>query len=68
MRGSGLAHRLMERSVQTIMENWNPEKIRLQAQSHLAEFYRKHGFEVVSEPYEDDGIPHVDMIFDCNGK
>ncbi|WP_342514245.1 GNAT family N-acetyltransferase [Sporosarcina sp. FSL K6-1522] len=61
-RGTGLAHTLMEQSVRYINTQWQPAKIRLQAQSHLARFYGKHGFEIVSDPYEDDGIPHVDMI------
>ena len=61
-RGTGLAHTLMEQSVQYINAQWQPRKIRLQAQSHLAGFYGKHGFEIVSDLYEDDGIPHVDMI------
>ena len=26
-RGMGLAHTLMEHSVQTVIENWNPDKI-----------------------------------------
>ncbi|MEK5068286.1 GNAT family N-acetyltransferase [Sporosarcina sp. FSL K6-1508] len=61
-RGTGLAHMLMERSVDFMKSHWKPEKIRLQAQHHLVGFYGKHGFEAVSEPYADDGIPHVDMI------
>lgn len=61
-RGSGLAHELMEKCLNYITDEWSPEKIRLQAQSHLASFYGKHGFEAVSKPYDDGGIPHIDMI------
>ena len=50
-RGMGLAHTLMEYSVQTVRENWNHDKIHLQAQSHLAKFYTKHGFEIMSVVY-----------------
>jgi ElaA protein len=64
-RGTGLAHTLMECSVRYIMENWRPKEIRLQAQTHLSGFYGKHGFEAISEPYDEDGIPHVDMILTC---
>ncbi|MFJ7935015.1 GNAT family N-acetyltransferase [Sporosarcina sp. NPDC096371] len=61
-RGTGVAHSLMKRSIHYILSQWRPDKIHLQAQTHLAEFYTGHGFEVVSEPYDDDGIPHIDMI------
>jgi len=61
-RGTGLAHILMERSVELAKNYWKPERIRLQAQHHLVGFYEKHGFNAITEPYEDGGIPHVDMI------
>lgn len=63
LRGTGLANKLMEYAVQYVLTEWQPEKIRLQAQTQLADFYRKHGFEVISEPYLEDKIPHVDMIY-----
>jgi predicted GNAT family N-acyltransferase len=33
----------------------------LSAQTHAVEFYRRHGYAVVSGEYLDCGIPHVDM-------
>lgn len=62
LRGTGLAHKLMERNVQYIIKQWQAERMYLQAQHHLAGFYEKHGFHAVSDPYEEDGIPHVDML------
>lgn len=35
---------------------------RLTAQTHAAEFYRRLGFEEVSEEFIEAGIPHVEMI------
>ena len=32
--------------------------IELSAQTHAIAFYRRYGFEVVSEEYLDAGIPH----------
>lgn len=61
-RGTGLAHILMERSINFIKTHWKPGNIHLQAQHHLVGFYGNHGFNAVSEPYDDGGIPHVDMI------
>ncbi|MER2088309.1 MAG: GNAT family N-acetyltransferase [Sporosarcina sp.] len=67
-RGFGLAHELMKRCILHITKEWMPGKIRLQAQEHLAGFYGKHGFKAVSEPYADDGIPHVDMFLTIEEK
>ena len=68
LRGTGLANKLMEHAVHYIVEEWQPEKIRLQAQTHLANFYGKHGFKAISEPYLEDGIPHVDMFYHNTAK
>ncbi|WP_059102528.1 GNAT family N-acetyltransferase [Shouchella shacheensis] len=35
---------------------------KLNAQTHAARFYTKLGYEVVSEPFLDAGIPHVTMV------
>lgn len=35
--------------------------LKLSAQCHAYGFYRKNGFLATSTPYEDAGIPHVDM-------
>ncbi len=61
-RGTGLAHILMERSVELAKNYWKPERIRLQGQPHLVGFFEKHGCYAISEPYDDGVIPHVDMI------
>ncbi|MEQ6377926.1 GNAT family N-acetyltransferase [Bacillaceae bacterium S4-13-56] len=62
-RGRGYGHQLMEKSVEFLTKEWNETVIKLQAQEHLRNFYGAHGFEVISEPYMDDGIPHVDMLY-----
>ncbi|MBB6454098.1 ElaA protein [Salirhabdus euzebyi] len=61
-RGKGYAIQLMERAVNIMMKEWNEKTIKLQAQAHLSNFYAQFGFEVKSDEYMDDGIPHVDMI------
>jgi ElaA protein len=62
-RKQGLAHQLMSKAVSIMKNEWDEPVIKLQAQSHLQHFYSQYGFEVVSEEYMDDGIPHVDMLF-----
>lgn len=36
--------------------------IKIGAQVYLQRFYESLGFEAASDPYDEDGIPHLDMI------
>lgn len=60
-RGTGLGHQLITQSVREIKRVWPESEIEIGAQSHLAGFYRQHGFVPSSEEYLEDGIPHIDM-------
>ncbi|WP_142827285.1 GNAT family N-acetyltransferase [Planococcus soli] len=60
-RGRGLAKELLEKSIEYIFKEWNAPSIQLQGQVYLQEFYQSFGFEPVSDSYDEDGIPHVDM-------
>ena len=35
---------------------------RISAQAHLAKFYAEFGYAPVGEPYEEDKIPHLEML------
>jgi ElaA protein len=56
-RGTGLGRELMRRGI-AICDG----PIRIGAQAHLERFYRELGFETVSGPYDEDGIPHIEML------
>lgn len=60
-RSRGLAKELLTRSIDYIFSEWEPEEIQLQGQVYLQKFYESFGFVPVSEAYDEDGIPHVDM-------
>ncbi|MFI2810655.1 MULTISPECIES: GNAT family N-acetyltransferase [Microbulbifer] len=61
-RGTGLGRELVRRAV-LLSDDVHPgAAIRISAQLHLAGFYRDFGFEQVSEPYDEDGIPHIEML------
>lgn len=66
-RGSGLAKQLLERSIDYILTDWKAPEIQLQGQVYLQGFYQSFGFRPVSDSYDEDGIPHVDMKL-TNGK
>jgi ElaA protein len=56
-RGAGLARRLMEAALSRV----GGRACILDAQAHLAEFYRGLGFAVAGPEFLEDGIPHVPM-------
>lgn len=37
--------------------------IRIGAQQYLRKFYEQLGFVVDGDPYLEDGIPHIEMIY-----
>lgn len=60
-RGRGLARELMDKSIDFIFNEWQTEEIRLQGQVYLQKFYQSFGFNPISDVYDEDGIPHLDM-------
>ncbi|CAM5256451.1 GNAT family acetyltransferase [Bacillus safensis FO-36b] [Bacillus safensis subsp. safensis] len=36
--------------------------VKVQAQAYLKSFYESFGFKAVSDVYDEDGIPHLDMV------
>jgi len=63
-RGKGLGHELMK-SLMAYMANNHPLKsIIISAQSHLEKFYASFGFSSTGKAYLEDGIPHIEMLFE----
>ena len=60
-RGGQRGRRVMELAIAAIEEAEGRVPISLAAQAHLAKFYGSLGFATISPPYDEDGIPHVDM-------
>lgn len=60
-RGVGLGGKILHQAVQWIRENCDASGIYLEAQQYAIGFYAKEGFQVVSDPFLEDGIPHVQM-------
>jgi ElaA protein len=61
-RGTGLGRELLTVAVAQTVAAWPGLGIRISAQSHLEAFYQGFGFEIVSERYLEDGIPHTEML------
>ncbi|RZJ08010.1 MAG: GNAT family N-acetyltransferase [Rubrivivax sp.] len=60
-RGSGMGHVLMREAGARCTALWPGLPITLHAQARLEAFYQVHGYATVSEPYIEDGIPHIEM-------
>ena len=60
-RKQQLGHRLLRQSILQCERLWPNQPITIGAQYHLRTFYQQHGFEIISAPYDEDGILHVDM-------
>jgi len=61
-RGSGAGRELMGESIARLEKLWPGRPIRIGAQQYLEKFYGSFGFRRTSEPYDEDGIMHIEMV------
>lgn len=61
-RGLGLGKKLMEASIAGCEEKFGKAPIKISAQYHLSKFYQSLGFAEQGEVYDEDGIPHIEML------
>jgi ElaA protein len=57
-------HELMNICMQFIKKEYPFENCRISAQSHLENYYGKHGFVATGKKYLEDGIPHSEMFYE----
>lgn len=62
VRGTGVGRALMAEGLRRTEMLMPDQRIKIAAQQRLVDFYIGFGFTVVSAPYDEDGIIHVDMI------
>lgn len=61
-RGSGAGKQLIAEAIHRAEALHPGHRIRIGAQAHLEKFYGSFGFKAVGEPYDEDGIPHLEML------
>ena len=66
-RGKNIGAEIIRFMIQHIRHTTDAKSIRLGAQIHACEFYRRLGFGVIGSEYLDAGIPHVDMTLQISG-
>ena len=66
-RRKGLGTRILAEGIRLARERFGAEQIYLEAQVYAKGLYEKQGFRTISEPFLEDGIPHVKMLLDLTG-
>lgn len=63
-RGEGLGEKLVHAGIQAGFDAFGKGPIRIDAQTYTKGFYEKFGFIQVSDEYDEDGIPHIQMLLE----
>ena len=61
-RRKGLGRELMAEALRRAQLLWPGQPLRIGAQQYLERFYGEFGFTKCSEPYDEDGIMHIEML------
>ncbi|AOR22257.1 GNAT family N-acetyltransferase [Clostridium taeniosporum] len=60
-RRQGIASKLVKKAVECIKKEFKEEHIVLSSQLYAKDLYKRHGFKVISDIYNQVDIPHVKM-------
>lgn len=63
IRNQGYGKELMQIALDHTKSLYPGKEIYLSAQQHLQAYYQKFAFQRCSQPYDEDGIMHVDMRY-----
>jgi ElaA protein len=61
-RGKGYARLMMDEALRLAGALYPASDIEIGAQTYLEPFYRSFGFIPSTSPYDDFGVPHIDMV------
>jgi ElaA protein len=61
-RGTGLGRALVAEGIRRVESLYGPSPIRIGAQRYLLRFYESFGFARTGYDYDEDGIPHSEML------
>ena len=67
-RGGGLGRALMVQGISGCRHYYPGDSLFVSAQAYLEKFYLELGFETISPVYDEDGIPHLDMVLRSNSE
>jgi ElaA protein len=61
-RRNGVGKALMQQAIQQCYDLFKKQPIKIGAQLYLKHFYESFGFVQSGDVYDEDGIPHIEMI------
>ncbi|MFD2327270.1 GNAT family N-acetyltransferase [Mucilaginibacter galii] len=61
-RGKGIGRKVMELAMQNCLDLFSTKTIRIGAQTYATAFYESLGFVAEGDPYDEDGIEHIEMV------
>ena len=64
-RGRQLGKELVLRGISYNLRTWPESDICISAQAYLKNFYKGLGFVAQGDEYDEDGIPHLQMLYPC---
>lgn len=62
-RGRDLGRELVRRGIRHNLERWPNNDIRINAQAYLQAFYAELGFVAEGDVFDEDDIPHIQMVY-----
>ncbi len=65
-RGTGLGREVVREGIDQLQRQYGVSPIRIGAQRYLLEFYGRFGFRATGTEYDEDGIPHSEMLRECD--
>lgn len=66
-RGRGLGREVVARGLARLDADFPAAPVRISAQHYLQRFYEGFGFHAEGEVYDEDGIPHIEMVRAARG-
>ncbi|MCY1015619.1 GNAT family N-acetyltransferase [Pyxidicoccus sp. MSG2] len=61
-RGRGLGREVVARGLSRLDSDFPAADVRISAQHYLQRFYEGFGFHAEGDVYDEDGIPHIEMV------
>ena len=62
-RKKGLSKEMIQKAIDFIRQNLEEKEIKISAQVYLQNFYGNFGFKPTSDTYLEDGIEHIEMLY-----
>jgi len=61
-RTIGLGRQIIQHCIEKCKIEYPDMTIRISAQTYLMDFYKGFCFEIAGQPYDDEGVEHIDMV------